>query len=173
MCSNNGILDRTDIIAFKIGIKNLITNGDFTDVDCKFFTDIIQILTDIKNEFTKSKKRTIEEIELDGLHKCSICDEITEDNYPIELSCGHYFCYNCLFKWFVRHDEKTKDDVHYKCPNCRDTLNKNIVIALSLDPKYETERKKIIAEQENEFLDELFHVLQTIFPDATVNIHVE
>jgi hypothetical protein len=51
-----------------------------------------------------------------GIH-CSICYNIITENKKT-LTCGHYFCYECIHKWF-----KTSET----CPICRKSV---IIIAI-------------------------------------------
>ena len=53
--------------------------------------------------------------------ECSICGVCLNDNYSIELSCGHKYHYECLMSSFIEIKKCSQLKKKYKnrCPYCR------------------------------------------------------
>ncbi len=60
---------------------------------------------------------------------CPLCDVLLDDSNTIRLSCNpdkHYFCYDCIEKWFITINYNKDAKTIYKkreCPICRDTTD--------------------------------------------------
>lgn len=50
---------------------------------------------------------------MDGVEFCSICTERSFADVPrVTLTCGHSFCFQCIYEWKRKRDDAT-------CPHCR------------------------------------------------------
>ncbi len=126
------------------------------------------------------------------LATCSICQENLPSNYII-LTCGHAFCYECLFQWFMQHDIRKSESASTKCPNCRQELARHVKYIFTTDKRFKKKslnRLEEIKKEEAETLAQLqqqalesLPALQTImtligtlhesgmFSDSTNNTH--
>jgi len=76
-----------------------------------------QLKRPLEEEATPNKKAKSSEIPFNDEYKCTICQEVIYQ--PTTLDCGHNFCLSCV------HQISQDDYRRHKCPNCRETLNKN------------------------------------------------
>lgn len=90
-----------------------------------------------------TKKKDVVEKGTDSYGKffeCSICLDMAKD--PVVTSCGHLFCWRCLFQWFHVHSNSNE------CPNC-----KGVVILRNVTPIYGPRNDADVIEQEGSNLE--------------------
>lgn len=78
--------------------------------------------------------------------ECLICNKTKDSGLMITLACGHSFCQNCLFKWFLQSLEAEDPKPSRSCPLCRQEMHKAIQDAFKRHPTY----LKVIKKQEDE-----------------------
>ena len=71
---------------------------------------------------------------------CPLCDIVLNNENIVRLNCDplrHYFCYDCIEKWFITIKYNTNKTIIYnkrECPICRKS---NDLLNLLPDKKYE------------------------------------
>jgi hypothetical protein len=61
---------------------------------------------------------------------CSIClEEYKTDNFLKVLDCGHHYCFDCLYEWYINQNKFT-------CPCCRYPIKNNIYFGTGLTKIY-------------------------------------
>ena len=74
-----------------------------------------KIINQNNEEIIQEKiEEMIEIITEEKKEECSICLSMFNKNDMCLTNCDHFFCYECLFKWF--------DTLKYECPLCRTNI---------------------------------------------------
>lgn len=81
-----------------------------------------------KNDYGVDKEDLTEESEeqsgaIAGVNfECNICFELASD--PVVTSCGHLFCWPCLYLWLHQYSD------HKECPACKGQVNESNIIPI-------------------------------------------
>ena len=108
----------------------------------------------LKERIRKKKEKLKKDDDDDDSAICSICDE---NIISVQLSCGHFFCKNCIQTW-INNKSKT-------CPMCRDAIeiDPNKKIKNSAEWDVVDDKKITKSEMEKENQETFFKIIGDLF----------
>lgn len=82
---------------------------------------------------------------------CSICSSVAaEMNQPVQLPCGHFFCYACIMQWFAELATKRQLAT---CPCCRAEFTPESIVSCRPPRPVDNINNKPILKRNTEKLD--------------------